>query len=209
MMIPLSELIKDFGVKPRGIIHVGAHEAQELESYIECQVPQAIWIEANPEIYKNLTKRLEPFPHHKAYQFAAHETDNSTVELHVMVNTMSSSILQPKKHLEFYPSITVTEKIKVPTKTLDTFINEEKVPMRNYNFLNMDIQGAELLCLKGGIKNLKHFDYIYTEVNDDELFEGCCQTSDLDNFLGDFGFKRLVRRMTSDKWGDALYVRNY
>lgn len=207
MMIPLAELIQEYKVNPRGIVHVGAHEGQELEAYVEHGVPRVLWIEANPEIHRTLEERLRPFPHHRSYQFAAHEQDGLKVDLNVMVNTMSSSILYPKKHLECYPSITVTNKISVPTRSLDSFFREEGVPLEDYNFLNMDIQGAELLVLKGARNSLDHFDYVYTEVNDDYLFEGCCLTPEVDAFLGERGFRRVAKRMTSDAWGDALYVR--
>ena len=207
MMIPLDELIRDYHVKPRGIVHVGAHEGQELESYVKHEVPKVVWIEANPEIARTLEERLRPYPHHRAFQFAAHERDGLTVDLNVMVNTMSSSILYPKKHLECYPSITVTNKISVPTRSLDRFFREEELPLEDFNFLNMDIQGAELLVLKGAEEALRHFDYVYTEVNDDFLFEGCALTGELDQFLGERGFRRVAKRMTSDAWGDALYVR--
>lgn len=207
MMITLEELVKDYNVNPKGIVHIGAHEGQELEAYLEQKVPKVVWIEANPVIYETLKERLKPHPHHQAYQFAAHEIDGSHVDLNVMVNTMSSSILYPKKHLEFYPHITVTERIRVPTRTMDRFFEEEQLDASDYDFLNMDIQGAELLALRGFESNLKHFNYVYTEVNDDELFEGCCRTEDMDKFLGRHGFERVAKRMTSDKWGDALYRR--
>jgi FkbM family methyltransferase len=207
MMIPLDELIQDFHLKPRGIVHIGAHEGQELDSYVQNGIQRVLWIEANPEICAVLKERLRPHPNHRAYQFAAHEKDGLTVDLNVMVNTMSSSILWPKKHLEFYPSITVTEKISVTTRKMDSFFKAEEIPLDEFNFLNMDIQGAELMVLKGMTESLKHFEYVYTEVNDDYLFEGCCLTPELDEFLGRQGFQRVVKRMTSDKWGDALYVR--
>lgn len=207
MMIPLSELISAYNVSPRGIIHVGAHEGQELESYLEHNVPEVIWIEANPVICEKLRMRLMPYENHHSYQFAAHERDNLIVQLNVMENTMSSSILYPKKHLEYYPHVPVTEKVDVVTKTLDTFIREENIRMENYNFLNMDIQGAELLTLKGSKENLKYFDYIYTELNTDYLFEGCCLADEMDEFLHHHGFQRVATRMTSDNWGDALYTR--
>lgn len=200
MEIPLSELVQEHGVRPRGVIHVGAHEAQELESYEAHQIPRVIWIEANPAIYQNLLKRIEPFPHHRAFQFAAHEEDDEWVDLNIMSYTMSSSILSPKRHLELYPWNVVTEKVKVPTKSLSRFFQEENIPLDGFNFLNMDIQGAELLALKGVRNHLNHFEYIYLEVNDDELFEGCGRTHEVDQFLGSYGFRRSVTRMRGDGW---------
>lgn len=208
MMIPLSELVQEHGARPRGVIHVGAHEAQELESYEEQKVPHVIWIEANPTIYTKLLNRIGPYPHHQAFQFAAHEKDGISVDLNVMTYDMSSSILYPKKHLELYGWNVVTEKVSVPTRTLDSFIKAEDIRIENFNFLNMDIQGAELLALRGAKDNLRHFDYIYLEINDDYLFEGCALTQEIDEFLKQYGFSRTVTRMMeNDGWGDAFYVK--
>ena len=44
MMIPMSELVEEHGVRARGVIHVGAHEAQELESYESHRISKVIWI---------------------------------------------------------------------------------------------------------------------------------------------------------------------
>lgn len=207
MMIPLSELVDKYNVRPRGIIHVGAHEGEELASYLEYKVPNVVWIEANPEIWQKLIERLRPYPHHRAFQFAAYDHDGDQVDLHVMTNTMSSSIFSPKKHLDFYPSVTVTKDIRVSTRTLDSLFFEEDLVAEDFDFLNMDVQGAELLVLRGARNTLGGINYIYTEVNDDYLFDGCCLTPELDQFLAAEGFFRIATRMTEDKWGDAFYVR--
>ena len=46
--------------------------------------------------------------------------------------------------------------------------------MDNVNFLNLDIQGAELKALKSLQDYLHKVDYIYTEVNVDYLYVDCC-----------------------------------
>ena len=43
---------------------------------------------------------------------------------------------------------------------------------KDYNFINMDVQGYELEVLKGGTKVLEKVDYVYCEVNRDEVYEG-------------------------------------
>jgi FkbM family methyltransferase len=207
MMISLSELVREHGARPRGVVHVGAHEAQELEAYEEHSVGPVVWIEANPEVYRRLLARIEGRPGHRAFQFAAHERDGLDVDLNVMAYDMSSSILYPKRHLELYAWNVVTRKVKVPTRTLDAFFRSEGLRAEEYNFLNMDIQGAELLALRGAREHLRHFDYVYLEVNDDELFENCGRTADIDAFLAPHGFRRTVTRMRDDGWGDAFYAR--
>jgi hypothetical protein len=49
---------------------------------------------------------------------------------------------------------------------------------------------------------------INVEVNFAELFADCAQVEDIDNYLGDRGFDRVVTLTPyHPSWGDALYVR--
>ena len=74
--------------------------------------------------------------------------------------------------------------------------------------LNMDIQGSELLVLKGSTNILKNFDLIYTEINFKEMYEGCALADDLDNFLEIYGFYRsMTSTPESEHWGDAIYIK--
>jgi hypothetical protein len=93
------------------------------------------------------------------------------------------------------------------TKTLKTFYKENSLNVADYNFMNLDIQGAELLALRGAGDILKNFDYIYTEVNIEELYDGCCLMNEIDEYLKQFGFKRVITEMTQYGWGDAFYVK--
>lgn len=88
-------------------------------------------------------------------------------------------------------------------------MKRNKIDATLYNFLNLDIQGAELMVLQGASEILKYFDYIYCEVNDKELYEKCAMTSDIDAFLSTHGFERKIKKMTTHGWGDAFYIKKY
>ena len=90
---------------------------------------------------------------------------------------------------------------------MDTFVKENNVDMSRYNFLNIDIQGAEYLALKGFEENLKYIDYLYLEVNQKELYKNCILLPELDKYLLDKGFKRVELDMTRYGWGDGFYMR--
>ena len=82
-----------------------------------------------------------------------------------------------------------------------------KRPAIKADFLNMDIQGAELKCLKGFERNLGMINAIYAEVNEKELYAGCALLPELDAWLSEHGFVRVHTHMTPHGWGDALYIR--
>ncbi len=79
--------------------------------------------------------------------------------------------------------------------------------MKSLNFWNFDIQGAELMALKGAAESLQHVDALYLEVNEKELYVGCGLIDEIDAFLQVRQFKRVITEMTVHGWGDALYVK--
>ena len=60
------------------------------------------------------------------------------------------------------------------------------------------------MALKGSIK---YASAIYLEVNVEEIYKNCSLISDIDNFLSQYNFKRVLTNITSFNWGDALYIK--
>ena len=79
--------------------------------------------------------------------------------------------------------------------------------MKKYNFWNFDIQGAELMALKGAGKAIEYAKALYLEVNTEEVYKGGCLISEIDDYLSTYKFKRVLTKMTEYGWGDALYVK--
>ena len=75
------------------------------------------------------------------------------------------------------------------------------------NVMVLDIQGAELMALKGSVETLKNIDAIVTEVSCTELYKGCALIEDLDAFLLKHGFRRINTLVNGFSWGDALYLK--
>ena len=75
--------------------------------------------------------------------------------------------------------------------TVDTFFERNNLDTSIYNFWNFDIQGAELLALKGATKSIKYAKAIYLEVNEKELYKDCALIDDIDIFLSQYNFKPL------------------
>jgi len=200
MLIPLRDLVQKYGLKITGVLHVGAHTGEENGAYLAEGVPQQAihWVEAIPELCADLSKRLP-----NVIQGVVSDKVEM-VEFKITNNFQSSSILELKTHLEAHPSINVVKRVWTNTTTLDTIVKERTIQA---NFLNMDIQGAELKCLQGFEDGLKMIDYIYAEVNTKELYAGCAQLPEMDAWLSARGFKRVETSMTGWGWGDALYVR--
>lgn len=209
MIIPMSRLVAEYGVKPTAILHVGAHLAEEAAAYAAAGVEWVLWVEANPELMGELEARLLNFPGQRALHAAVSDTDGGTATLHLCTFSMASSLLPPKDHLIVYPGMHYPRSVGVETVTIDTLLAVNGYGFGGFDMLNIDIEGAELLAFKGAEKTLPFLKWIYLEVNTREMYEGCAMVDDVDTYLGERGFERVA---TADEgWDhgfkDALYAR--
>lgn len=201
--IDLCAILTD--TKPRGIIHCGAFIGEELPIYEKYGVQNRCWIEADPETFI-LLKEAVPSTD-MIINVAVCDVDELR-RFVVMDNGASSSLLDPKTHLVRYPFIRVAGEKPVRGKKLDTLVMEGFIDIEKYDFLYMDLQGAEHLALKGFEENIKYIDYILTEVNYEELYEGCVLKEDIDRYLSDRGFQEQWATIHETVgWGDAYYKR--
>ena len=99
------------------------------------------------------------------------------------------------------------DKVFLKSITIDTFFKKNNLDASKYNFWNFDIQGVELLALKGSIESIKYATAIYLEVNLEEIYKNCCLIGDIDIFLAQYNFKRVLTNILHFNWGDALYIK--
>jgi len=203
MLIQVGELVKVWGLKPGGVLHVGAHRAEESTAYEEAGWLPVIWVEAQPELVKCLIRDLSR-ENHRVLEAAVWDVDGLKKSFKVASNSQSSSLLEFGTHTSAYPSVRVSDQFEVTTKRLDTLLKDFKIP----NFVNLDIQGVEGRAIMSLGKEIEKVDAIYTEVNKWEVYLGCTLIKDLDVLLESMGFSRVaVRWVVGKGWGDALYLR--
>lgn len=207
MLIPVKQLVDKYGIKISGVLHLGAHQAEEAPDYRDVGVSNVIWIEGNPELMPVLNEELKKYPGQRAYNVLVSDKEGDEVEFKVANNFQSSSILDLGTHKEHHPGISVHHILKLKTHRLDNYFDRNGISLIGCNFLNIDLQGAELLALRGLGKKLESIDFIYTEINVGEVYVGCATLYQLDKFLSDRGFQRVDLRLTKWQWGDAFYIR--
>ena len=207
MLIKLNELQNKYNINPINVIHIGAHDGQEYKSYKDIGVKNIVWIEANPEISNRLSKKFESEKNTKVINALITDVDNQEFIFNITNNEQSSSILELGKHKNLYPNIFYTKKISLFSKTIDTLVKEHQIKEK-FDFMNIDVQGAELLVLKGAKNTLKTVKAVYTEINTDYVYKDCALIDEIDSYLFNFDFKRVETKMHQDHpWGDALYLK--
>jgi FkbM family methyltransferase len=207
MLINIFSLI--FQKEVIGILHLGAHDCEErllyLSKFNNITDDDIVWIEALEDKVKSIK---QSHPTIRIYNECISDTDGQLVSFNVTNNLQSSSILKLKEHLLEHPDIHQTTTVMMKTKTLKTFYDENNFNYKSFNFFAFDIQGAELLALKGAGDIINNVDYIYIEVSTKELYENCALLEDIESYLSKFNFVRQTIFMTEHGWGDAFYVKN-
>ena len=204
MLIDLTYLVNKHNIQIRGVLHVGAHKCEEDAIYSQNKAGDVIWVEGNPYLCSELQKTRSNV-HHAVIS----NIDGAIVDFIITNNGESSSILELHDHKIEHPHIHEVNRIKMKTTTLNTLLQSIGVmpSAPAFNFVNLDIQGAELLALQGLSDYIHHVDFIYTEVNIKELYKGNALLPDLDAFLSACGFDRAETQILHHGWGDALYIR--
>ena len=204
LLMDFRQLYKKYNLNITGIIHIGAHYGDELGDYIDHGVQNIILFEPLSNNFDKLRENcMDLNVNIEAHNVALGSKEGNATMYLSDNDTQSSSILKPKIHIKEMPWINFEGTEEVEVKTLDSY------NIKGYNFINIDVQGYEMEVFKGGKNTLEGIDYIYSEVNKAELYEGCAQIGELDSFLGNYGFERVETYWPEDwyNWGDALYIK--
>lgn len=204
MLIPLDQIVKRYRIKPKGAVHCGANIGEEREAYHKQGIEKVVWIEANPDLIGQLSANVVKYKH-EIFNWCVSDTEGEEVNLHISNNAgQSSSILELGTHKIAHPSVHYIKDIAMKTQRLDSL----PIKWDDYDFINMDLQCAELKALKGLGDRLSGFKWAYLEVNQQPLYEGCALVQEVDIYMLGFGFKRVETKWEGRTgWGDAYYAK--
>ena len=101
MLIDLKTLIKKYDMDIRGVIHIGAHNGNEYDVYKNLGIKEMAFFEPQMDIFKELKRKVGMF----AWNYALGNFNGKT-KMYVASNGQSSTLLEPKEHLNQYPGIT-------------------------------------------------------------------------------------------------------
>jgi FkbM family methyltransferase len=201
--------------QPLSLIDVGASRGEFSESLRQVYgLNKALLIEPQPILCTGLRNR---FKNSKMiiYECAVAESERIQ-EMEVLNWDYSSSLLDVRrdiKNVNTLLDLEVNQKIQCQVRTLDN-IMEEIGWSELIDLLKLDVQGAELMALRGAEKTLRRTKMIFTEVSFCRLYEGAPVFQEVYDYLHCQGFKLLTisdgfRGADGDLLqGDALFYRD-
>jgi FkbM family methyltransferase len=197
----------------KGVIHVGANAGREREIYVSYGL-NVLWIEPVPELFKKLKSAISSYPSQRALEYLVLDNDDETITLHVSNNEgESSSVMDLALHRDVWPSVYFTRDIEIQSHKLDTIIDSEHIDLAEYDGLVLDVQGSELLVLKGAQRVLQHARMVRVEVADFEAYAGCARPDQIAALLGTYGFREWTRTFFAEhgdggRYYDIIFRRN-
>lgn len=172
-------------VKIRGLLHVGAHEGEELPVYRACGVPYIALVEPDPG--KALQEQLD-----------APDVEVLAIAIALGEPSMGAWKRSPNTH----QSQLTHQDTGVWVRTMP--LSQVLDVIRDVNVLVVDTSGSELDVLSSG--PLDRFDLIIVETDDQAFYAS--ETGQVRALLAGQGF-RSVERWThgAHSYGDEVFVR--
>jgi FkbM family methyltransferase len=212
MLINFRDIWQRYQMNVTGVIHVGAHLAEEKDAYAEMQVPKVVWVEANGEVLyklKDLIFTPDSYGEQQLIHALITDKDGEKYDFNVSNHDgMSSSIYNFGTHVNFSFDTWHEHANQLESVTLDTLMRSRD--FSGCNMFNIDIEGAGLDALRGAEELLKQMQYVYIEVQTENVYDGAPLLPEYDAFLQERGFDRVELSLVPGQgWGDSLYIRGW
>jgi len=188
------------------IIHIGAHKGQEAWIYEKFGQHNVFWIEAIPEIYEQLKENLKEYPKQFAINELVTDKVNKKYKFYLSNNNLeSSSIFDFSNEWWKKKSVYHKNSIILKSNTLDNIYKKYNMDKYYIDLLIIDVQGAELLVLKGADEILSKINWIYTEYSVMPVYKDGVMWPELKKHLNEKGFYNT--KEPTRKHGNILFER--
>jgi FkbM family methyltransferase len=177
----------DLVSQSRGVLHIGAHLGQESEDYAIRGKP-VMWVEADPMTFLELNKNISQHKNQSAYNIVLGDQKREIEFFRASNGLASSSIFSFSKNS--FKNVTTSEVLLLPMSRLDTNFTTDE--LENFDHWVIDVQGAELLVLKGAGQLLSICRTLFIECSKSEYYNGGVQWNELQNYLKGQGFRYFI-----------------
>lgn len=196
------------------IFDVGAYDGRSIESYKKVFSKSIIFsFEPTPNVFKYLVRKYSHRNDVKLFNTAL-SSEIGEAEFHINNSLLTNSLIESSKdeYTSSQISYSTKEKITVKTNTIDNFCKTENID--KINILKIDVQGADIMVLKGAEKTLreKKIDLIFVEVEFLQIYKNQPLFHELSSFLHLNGYYlySLYNISLSNKgqmiYGDAVFL---
>ena len=208
-MALLEKAIKDAQISVSRVLHIGANDGAEAQSYEE-QGLEGWHVEALPDVHEKLAAVCAELPCQTSV-LACLDDKIHEVNFNIASNrAMSSSLFDWNTHPLVHPEVSFTGKTTLTTRRLDDLLADGSVP-GDIDFAILDVQGAELRVLKGGETFIRSpgLKGLIMEISHHELYKGCVLFQELVEYVRERGFYLKSVDFNQHGWSDAVFLKRW
>lgn len=214
-----TKLFSDLGYRLNGVVHIGAHHGEEVDSYFEMEHASVFLFEPNRKAVSFLFKRFAgKYPGLYIYPIALGKKDETRdlfIPQHLHAETddsQSASLLLPD-YSSPYGWGERGKRFRRTTCSVSTFSSwrrtlgmRELQSLNECNTLVVDTQGTELDVLQGiGLIDLAQFHFLNIECSKVPIYQGGAPASQVIDYLATFGYTPLPETPVSEH-DDILFI---
>jgi hypothetical protein len=131
MLIPAHLISKYLNIKPKTILHIGAHLGEEYDDYKKLGWGEdlTIWVESSSDLVKQLKNKLD-LANNLVIECTAWSQAGVELNFNTTSNSQSSSLLDLDLHKLLYPEISVVNSIPKITQRIDEILPIEVIKRR-------------------------------------------------------------------------------
>lgn len=178
--IPRLQILKDRGYQPKHVLDIGACFGEWADDfYAVFPGTDILLIEANEERRESLTAKGLPF---EISLLGEEEKQACTFYVGDRASTAGNSIYREQTNFFF-------NEVEIPMQTLDSLLERSGRAETEYDFIKLDVQGAELDILKGAPKTLEHAEFVLMELRLLDYNQGAPTFADAIIFMNEAGFR--------------------
>lgn len=186
------------GVRPKSVIHVGAHLGQDQGEYEKLGIERIFWCEADSECAEIIRQKN---PNSHVIEGLFWSEPNKTIDFWIMQDRAQNSVFDPQSNA------TPLKKIKRTTTTLDVEFERLKIP--SPILLVLDVQGSEIQVLSGAHHLLRLSKYVICEITEKStMSQFSVNKADVESILKRFGYRSSIRRWSHTReYFDILFMK--
>jgi len=187
-------------VAPSGVIHAGGHHGEEAAYYESHGVGTVVWIEAEPDAFDVLSRTVACYPGHHCIcalatdrdgderLFYRHRFRGGAKRGYCSTLPWNRSVVRNDPVLSRLETFDVCS---MPTVTVATALWERGFPPEQFQYLSINVQGAELMVLRGLREYLTPIQWVFCEAEsttDSSRYDGAPVIADVADWLSAHGF---------------------
>lgn len=210
-----KKALDDLNIERKGFIHAGLGTSFNVNFYDFLGFKKGLLIEANSVCLDYVKKDIQEMGFLERFYTKKTAISNfdGEADFNYSNNPGCSSLLKLGEGMKkYYPKVHIDRVSKIQVKTINTiFLEDNKLHLKDFNVLNIDIQGSELDAIQGASTLIPYLDVINVEVENVYLYKDVPLKEDVIKILSEFKFCPYITTVMDGRgsFDDMIFIKEH